>query len=148
MLAEAWDEGGARVGRLDDGCVVPLRSFPTPAGAHLLLHLGIPVEVLDPDAAREALDAPRAEEATTMSTRAIGVALAFVTAVVSGVSIWVNGHAVKHFGDATVYTTAKNARRRRCSSSRSSLAGRGARAAARRRALDAGGSGSRSSPSA
>jgi drug/metabolite transporter (DMT)-like permease len=44
-----------------------------------------------------------------MTTRATGIALAFATAVVSGVSIYVNGHAVKHFGDATVYTTAKNA---------------------------------------
>jgi drug/metabolite transporter (DMT)-like permease len=44
-----------------------------------------------------------------MSTRATGIGLAFVTAVVSGVAIYVNGHAVKHFGDATVYTTAKNA---------------------------------------
>ena len=44
-----------------------------------------------------------------MSTRATGVALAFVTALVSGVSIYVNARAVKHFGDATVYTTAKNA---------------------------------------
>lgn len=44
-----------------------------------------------------------------MSTRATGIGLAFVTAVVSGVSIFVNGHAVKHFHDATVYTTAKNA---------------------------------------
>jgi drug/metabolite transporter (DMT)-like permease len=43
-----------------------------------------------------------------MSTRATGVSLAFVTAVISGVSIWVNGRAVRHFGDATVYTTAKN----------------------------------------
>jgi drug/metabolite transporter (DMT)-like permease len=43
-----------------------------------------------------------------MSTRATGVALAFATAVISGVSIWVNGRAVGHFGDATVYTTAKN----------------------------------------
>jgi drug/metabolite transporter (DMT)-like permease len=43
-----------------------------------------------------------------MSTRAKGVALAFVTAAISGVSIWVNGRAVRHFGDATVYTTAKN----------------------------------------
>ena len=41
--------------------------------------------------------------------RAVGVALAFTTAIVSGVSVYVNGHAVKHFGDATVYTTAKNA---------------------------------------
>ena len=44
-----------------------------------------------------------------MTTRATGIGLAFVTAVVSGVSIYVNGHAVRHFGDATVYTTAKNA---------------------------------------
>jgi drug/metabolite transporter (DMT)-like permease len=44
-----------------------------------------------------------------MTTRATGIALAFATALVSGVSVYVNGHAVKHFGDATVYTTAKNA---------------------------------------
>ena len=44
-----------------------------------------------------------------MTNRARGIALAFVTALISGVSIYVNGHAVKHFGDATVYTTAKNA---------------------------------------
>ena len=43
------------------------------------------------------------------STRATGIALAFVTALISGVAIFVNGRAVKHFGDATVYTTAKNA---------------------------------------
>jgi len=44
-----------------------------------------------------------------MTARARGIALAFVAALVSGISIYVNGHAVKHFGDATVYTTAKNA---------------------------------------
>ena len=44
-----------------------------------------------------------------MSRRAVGIALAFATAVISGVSIFVNGHAVRHFSDATVYTTAKNA---------------------------------------
>ena len=44
-----------------------------------------------------------------MTRRTRGVALAFVTALISGVSIYVNAHAVKHFGDATVYTTAKNA---------------------------------------
>ena len=43
------------------------------------------------------------------STRATGIALAFVTALISGVAIFVNGRAVKHFGDATVYTTAKDA---------------------------------------
>jgi drug/metabolite transporter (DMT)-like permease len=35
--------------------------------------------------------------------------LAFATAIVSGVAVYVNGFAVKHFDDATVYTTAKNA---------------------------------------
>jgi drug/metabolite transporter (DMT)-like permease len=44
-----------------------------------------------------------------MTTRAAGLVLAFATACISGVSIYVNGHAVKHFDDATVYTTAKNA---------------------------------------
>jgi drug/metabolite transporter (DMT)-like permease len=43
------------------------------------------------------------------STRATGIALAFATALISGVAIFVNGHTVKRFGDATVYTTAKNA---------------------------------------
>ena len=56
VLAEAWDDGGARLGRLDDGCVVTLSFVPEASpGAHLLLHLGIPVEVLHPDAARDAL---------------------------------------------------------------------------------------------
>jgi drug/metabolite transporter (DMT)-like permease len=32
-----------------------------------------------------------------------------VTACISGVAVWTNSHAVSHFGDATVYTTAKNA---------------------------------------
>jgi drug/metabolite transporter (DMT)-like permease len=44
-----------------------------------------------------------------MTSRAAGIGLAFVTAMVSGVSIYLNGHAVKHFGNPTVYTTAKNA---------------------------------------
>ena len=44
-----------------------------------------------------------------MSRRGFGIALAFVTACISGVSVWANSHAVTRFGDATVYTTAKNA---------------------------------------
>jgi drug/metabolite transporter (DMT)-like permease len=44
-----------------------------------------------------------------MTTRARGIALAFVTALISGVSIYVNSRGVKHFSDAAVYTTAKNA---------------------------------------
>jgi drug/metabolite transporter (DMT)-like permease len=44
-----------------------------------------------------------------VNTRAAGLGLAFTTAVVSGVSIFLNGRAVHHFSDATVYTTAKNA---------------------------------------
>lgn len=44
-----------------------------------------------------------------MNTRAAGITLAFATALISGVAIFVNGHTVKRFGDATVYTTAKNA---------------------------------------
>jgi hydrogenase maturation factor len=56
VLVEAWDDAGTRLGRLEDGCVVPLSFVPdAPAGAYLLLHLGIPVEVLEPAAARDAL---------------------------------------------------------------------------------------------
>jgi hypothetical protein len=55
-LAATWEEGELRLGRLEDGCVVPLTFVPDArAGAQLLLHLGVPVEVLDPDTAREAL---------------------------------------------------------------------------------------------
>jgi hydrogenase maturation factor len=57
LLVEAWDEDGVRVGRLDDGCVVPLAYVPeAQPGTHVLLHLGIPVETLAPEAAREALE--------------------------------------------------------------------------------------------
>ncbi len=41
-------------------------------------------------------------------TRAWGLGLAFVTACISGVAIFVNAHFVRQVGDATVYTTAKN----------------------------------------
>ncbi len=44
-----------------------------------------------------------------MTPRSAGIALAFATACISGVSIWVNSHAVSHFANATVYTTAKDA---------------------------------------
>jgi drug/metabolite transporter (DMT)-like permease len=44
-----------------------------------------------------------------VSARASGVAIAFVTAVVSGISVYVNSKGLSHFGDATVYTIAKNA---------------------------------------
>jgi drug/metabolite transporter (DMT)-like permease len=44
-----------------------------------------------------------------MTRRGTGIALAFATATVSGFSIYLNGRAVKHFHDPTVYTTAKNA---------------------------------------
>ena len=46
---------------------------------------------------------------TRLSTRTLGVMLAFVTACVSGVAVYVNSKGVSHFDDATVYTTAKNA---------------------------------------
>jgi hydrogenase expression/formation protein HypC len=55
-LTETWDEEGARVGRLDNGSVVSLAFLPeASAGAYVLVHVGIPVEVVDPDTAREAL---------------------------------------------------------------------------------------------
>ncbi len=47
FLAETWDEAGTPVGRLTDGSVVSLAFLPEAvAGDTILLHLGIPVEVL------------------------------------------------------------------------------------------------------
>lgn len=43
-----------------------------------------------------------------MSRRVSGIALAFGTAAISGVAVFVNGYAVKEFGNATLYTSAKN----------------------------------------
>lgn len=60
LLETSWDEEGVRLGRLDDGCVVPLAYVPdAEPGAYLLLHLGIPVEILDAAAARDALNLRR-----------------------------------------------------------------------------------------
>ncbi|MFW7414080.1 EamA family transporter [Demequina sp. SO4-18] len=42
------------------------------------------------------------------STRTRGLALAAVTATISGVAIYVNTNGVAAYGDATAYTTAKN----------------------------------------
>lgn len=56
LLEAAWAEDGAPVGRLEDGRIVALSFAPeAKPGAYLLLHLGIPVEVLDPETARTAL---------------------------------------------------------------------------------------------
>jgi len=41
-------------------------------------------------------------------TRTAGIVLAFVTAAISGISVFVNGYGTAHFKDATVYTTTKN----------------------------------------
>jgi hydrogenase maturation factor len=55
-LRDAWEEGGARVGRLADGSVVSLAFVPhARPGSALLVHLGVPVEVLDDEVAARAL---------------------------------------------------------------------------------------------
>jgi hydrogenase maturation factor len=56
VLVEVREENGARLGVLEDGSMVSLAFVPdAAAGAHILVHLGIPVEVLDSDTAAEAL---------------------------------------------------------------------------------------------
>jgi hydrogenase maturation factor len=56
LLEEAWEEAGTRLGRLEDGVVVSLAFVPdAEPGRHVLVHMGVPVEVLDADAAEEAL---------------------------------------------------------------------------------------------
>ena len=49
-----------------------------------------------------------ARRATSATVRHTGLALAGVTALVSGLSVFVNGYGVARFDDATTYTTAKN----------------------------------------
>jgi hydrogenase maturation factor len=50
VLVEVWEDGGARVGRLGDGHVVSLAFLPeAEAGDVVLVHLGIPVEVIAPE---------------------------------------------------------------------------------------------------
>ena len=55
LVVETWDADGVRLARLADGSVLPLSFVPdaTP-GSYVLVHLGIPVEVLDPRAAADA----------------------------------------------------------------------------------------------
>jgi hydrogenase maturation factor len=55
-LEEVWDDAGARVGRLRDGSVVSLAFVPdAQAGVFVIVHVGIPVEVLSAEDARAAL---------------------------------------------------------------------------------------------
>ncbi len=44
----------------------------------------------------------------SMDRRQIGIGLALVAALISGVSVWVNAMALKAFGDPILYTTVKN----------------------------------------
>ncbi|MGD9933218.1 MAG: DMT family transporter [Dehalococcoidia bacterium] len=42
------------------------------------------------------------------ATPRLGISLALTAALISGVSIFLNGHAVRHFDDSAVFTAAKN----------------------------------------
>jgi hydrogenase maturation factor len=56
VLVEAWEAKGVRLGRLEGGAAVSLSFVPEArAGDYLLVHLGVPVEVLNPEDAAEAL---------------------------------------------------------------------------------------------
>ncbi len=53
-LAEVWETDGARAARLNDGRVVSLGFLPdAQAGDTVLLHLGIPVELVELPTTRE-----------------------------------------------------------------------------------------------
>jgi hydrogenase expression/formation protein HypC len=57
VLDDVWDDAGTRVGRLDDGHVVTLGFVPeADPGAYVIVHMGIPVEVLPAEEARAALE--------------------------------------------------------------------------------------------
>lgn len=47
VLEDVWEDGGSRVGRLEDGTVVSLGFVPeAQPGVYVIVHLGVPVEVL------------------------------------------------------------------------------------------------------
>jgi hydrogenase maturation factor len=56
VLEEAWMDGGTRAGRLGCGKVVSLAFVPEAReGDYVLVHLGVPVEILEAEAAAEAM---------------------------------------------------------------------------------------------
>ena len=56
VLSDTWDEAGSPVGTLDDGTVVSLGFVPeAKPGTYVLVHMGIPVEVLQREHAEAAL---------------------------------------------------------------------------------------------
>jgi hydrogenase maturation factor len=56
LLEEVWNDAGARVGRLEDGSVVALGYVPEAQPSdYVLVHLGIPVEILQAEDAEIAL---------------------------------------------------------------------------------------------
>jgi hydrogenase maturation factor len=57
VLEDVWDDERTRVGRLNDGRVVTLGFVPeAEAGTYVIVHMGIPVEVLAAEDARAALE--------------------------------------------------------------------------------------------
>ncbi len=63
-LVDTREDDGVRVATVDDGRVLPLILVPDAVpGDYVLVHLGVAVEVLQPDEARDAL-ALRAEGET------------------------------------------------------------------------------------
>lgn len=57
VLEDVWDDERTRVGRLNDGRVVTLGFVPeAEAGTYVIVHMGIPVEVLTAEDARAALE--------------------------------------------------------------------------------------------
>jgi hydrogenase maturation factor len=56
VLEEAWEDSGARAGRLADGSVVSLGFVPdAEPGEYVIVHMGVPVEVLSRQDAEAAL---------------------------------------------------------------------------------------------
>jgi hydrogenase expression/formation protein HypC len=56
-LEHVDEDGGARVGRLADGSVVSLGFIPDARpGVYVIVHMGVPVEILSDEEARTALE--------------------------------------------------------------------------------------------
>ena len=109
VLDEAWEDGGARTGRLGAGRSSRSHSCPRSSrGTTCSSTSGSPSRSLSRRRPRKRWHCEPKEDWNELDPgdrHRAGIR----RGAVSGVAIFVNGHAVKHFGDATVYTTAKNA---------------------------------------
>jgi len=105
-------DGSVEVDAGDRVITASLLAMPDAVGPGdwVLMHSGLVLGRLTEHEARDALAATQPDQrgSPMNTTRRTGLLLAFGTACISGVAVFLNSYGVKAFGDASTYTTAKN----------------------------------------